>query len=68
MKTESFIRGKNASLDSGNIARGACTLPYARLRDGAQALVPVNIIGNRYVSNGMATGNSVMEACSQVLS
>ncbi|MFT5588243.1 MAG: ribosomal protein S12 methylthiotransferase accessory factor [Bradyrhizobium sp.] len=55
-------------LNSGNIARGICTLPYTRLRDGAQTLIPVNIIGNLYVSNGMAAGNTMMEARSQALS
>ena len=55
-------------LNSGNVARGICALPYTRLRDGAQAYVPVNIIGNLYVSNGMAAGNTMMEARSQALS
>ncbi len=55
-------------LNSGNIARGICTLPYTRLRDGAQTWIPVNIIGNLYVSNGMAAGNTMMEARSQALS
>ncbi|MEO8204237.1 MAG: YcaO-like family protein, partial [Betaproteobacteria bacterium] len=41
-------------LNSGNVARGICALPYTRLRDGAQTWFPVNIIGNLYVSNGMA--------------
>lgn len=55
-------------LNSGNVARGICTLPYTRLRDDAVAYVPVNIIGNLYVSNGMAAGNTMMEARSQALS
>ncbi len=55
-------------LNSGNVARGICALPYTRLRDGAQAYVPVNIIGNLYVSNGMAAGNTVNEARAQALS
>ena len=55
-------------LNSGNVARGICALPYTRLRDGAQAFIPVNIIGNLYVSNGMAAGNTLMEARSQALS
>ncbi|MEB0136657.1 30S ribosomal protein S12 methylthiotransferase accessory factor YcaO [Actimicrobium sp. CCC2.4] len=55
-------------LNSGNIARGICTLPYTRLRDGEQTWIPVNIIGNLYVSNGMAAGNTMMEARSQALS
>ncbi len=55
-------------LNSGNVARGICALPYTRLRDGEQTFIPVNIIGNLYVSNGMAAGNTMMEARSQALS
>jgi ribosomal protein S12 methylthiotransferase accessory factor len=55
-------------LNSGNVRRGICALPYTRLRDGAQTWIPVNIIGNLYVSNGMAAGNTMMEARSQALS
>lgn len=55
-------------LNSGNVARGICALPYTRLRDAAQTYIPVNIIGNLYVSNGMAAGNTMMEARSQALS
>lgn len=55
-------------LNSGNVERGVCALPYTRLRDKAQTWIPVNIIGNLYVSNGMAAGNTMMEARSQALS
>ena len=55
-------------LNSGNAARGICTIPYMRLRDGATALFPVNVIGNIYVSNGMSAGNTMMEARTQALS
>ncbi|MDC8756532.1 30S ribosomal protein S12 methylthiotransferase accessory factor YcaO [Janthinobacterium fluminis] len=55
-------------LNSGNVARGICTLPYTRLRDDSQAYIPVNIIGNLYVSNGMAAGNTLKEARTQALS
>ncbi len=55
-------------LNSGNVERGICTLPYTRLSDGAQTWIPVNIIGNLYVSNGMAAGNTPMEARSQAMS
>lgn len=55
-------------LNSGNVQRGICALPYTRLRDDAQTWIPVNIIGNLYVSNGMAAGNTMMEARSQALS
>jgi ribosomal protein S12 methylthiotransferase accessory factor len=55
-------------LNSGNVSRGICALPYQRLRDASTAYIPVNIIGNLYVSNGMAAGNTMMEARSQALS
>jgi len=55
-------------LNSGNVERGICTLPYTRLRDGAITYIPVNIIGNLYVSNGMAAGNTLKEARTQALS
>lgn len=55
-------------LNSGNVERGICALPYTRLRDGAETWIPVNLIGNLYVSNGMAAGNTLMEARSQALS
>ncbi|SFM04209.1 30S ribosomal protein S12 methylthiotransferase accessory factor YcaO [Rugamonas rubra] len=55
-------------LNSGNVERGICALPYKRLRDDSTAYIPVNIIGNLYVSNGMAAGNTVKEARSQALS
>ena len=55
-------------LNSGNVERGICALPYRRLRDDAITWFPVNIIGNLYVSNGMAAGNTMMEARSQALS
>ena len=54
-------------INSGNGARGICALPYTRLRDGATTYIPVNIIGNLYVSNGMASGNTVNEARAQAL-
>jgi len=55
-------------LNSGNVARGICALPYTCLRDGSTAYIPVNIIGNLYVGNGMAAGNTLLEARSQALS
>ena len=60
--------GVLVDLNSGNVDRGICALPYIRLRDGAKTWIPVNIIGNLYVSNGMAAGNTMLEARSQALS
>lgn len=54
--------------NSGNIERGICALPFSRVSDNETIWVPVNIIGNLYVSNGMSAGNSKEEARAQALS
>lgn len=54
--------------NSGNSERGICALPYRRVSDDETCWFPVNIIGNLYVSNGMAAGNTAAEACTQALS
>ncbi len=54
--------------NTGNAARGICTLPYVRQKDGATVWFPVNVIGNLYVSNGMSAGNTPAEARTQALS
>nr|WP_315219298.1 30S ribosomal protein S12 methylthiotransferase accessory factor YcaO [uncultured Duganella sp.] len=60
--------GVLVDLNSGNAGRGICALPYQRLRDGATAYIPVNIIDNLYASNGIAAGNTVTEARVHALS
>lgn len=55
-------------LNSGNLDRGICAIPYQRLADGETVYFPVNLIGNLYVSNGMSAGNTLMEARTQALS
>ena len=54
--------------NSGNVDRGICAIPYERQRDGESTYIPVNIIGNLYVSNGMSAGNTALEARTQALS
>ncbi|HPY40091.1 MAG TPA: YcaO-like family protein, partial [Thiolinea sp.] len=54
--------------NSGNSERGICALPFTRQRDGVVTWIPVNIIGNLYVSNGMSAGNTPTEARTQALS
>jgi len=54
--------------NSGNRARGICAIPFERQRTGDQVWMPVNIIGNLYVNNGIAAGNTVYEARVQALS
>ncbi|WP_310646580.1 30S ribosomal protein S12 methylthiotransferase accessory factor YcaO [Limnohabitans sp.] len=66
---EGNIDGANlVEFNSGNDARGICAMPYVRQRDGATTYIPVNIIGNLYVSNGMSAGNTAPEARTQALS
>ncbi|MDQ7990799.1 MAG: 30S ribosomal protein S12 methylthiotransferase accessory factor YcaO [Candidatus Dactylopiibacterium sp.] len=54
--------------NTGNLARGICTLPCQRLSDGQTIWMPVNIIANLYLSNGAAAGNTPAEARVQALS
>ncbi len=54
--------------NSGNAERGICALPYTRLSDDQTTYIPMNIIGNLYVSNGMSAGNTKTEARVQALS
>lgn len=54
-------------LQSANPERGICALPFTRHPDQQQVFIPVNIIGNLYVSNGMSAGNSRYEARTQAL-
>ena len=55
-------------LNTGNEEKGICALPYERQSDGETVYIPVNIIGNLYVSNGMSAGNTKEEARVQCLS
>lgn len=54
--------------NSGDGGRGVCAVPYQRLRDGETRYIPINVIGNIYVSNGMSAGNTQHEARVQGLS
>ncbi|MBC7005025.1 YcaO-like family protein [Photobacterium sp. BZF1] len=54
-------------LQSSNMARGICTLPFERQGDSEMVNMPVNIIGNLYTTNGIAAGNSKAEARNHAL-
>lgn len=54
--------------NTGVVERGICALPLTRQSDNKDIYFPVNIIGNLYVSNGMAAGNTQPEARVQALS
>lgn len=54
-------------LQTGNEERGICALPFVRQSDSQTVHIPVNLIGNLYVSNGMSAGNNATEARGQAL-
>ena len=54
--------------NSGNEARGICSLPFERRSDGETVWFPSNLIENLYLSNGMSAGNTLPEAQVQCLS
>ena len=54
--------------NSGNAARGICTIPYTRQSDGSTVYFPSNLIENLFLSNGMSAGNNLQEAHVQCLS
>lgn len=54
--------------NSGNVKRGICAVPYERQSDKSTVYIPVNLIGNLFVSNGMSAGNTKFEARVQCLS
>jgi ribosomal protein S12 methylthiotransferase accessory factor len=54
--------------NSGNAERGICALPYTNAVTNKTYYIPMNVIGNLYVSNGMSAGNTKTEARVQALS
>lgn len=57
-----------ADMNGGGTGKGLCALPYVRQSDGQSVYVPVNMIANLFVSNGMSAGNNREEALVQGLS
>lgn len=63
------LRGSHLyDTNSGNTARGICSLPFVRQSDGEVVYFPSNLIENLYASNGMSAGNTLAEAQVQCLS
>jgi ribosomal protein S12 methylthiotransferase accessory factor len=54
--------------NSGNVARGICSLPFVRHSDKQVIYFPSNLVENLFVSNGMSAGNTLAEAQVQCLS
>jgi ribosomal protein S12 methylthiotransferase accessory factor len=66
---ERELGGSNlVDTNSGNEARGICSLPFQRRSDGETVWFPSNLIENLYLSNGMSAGNTLAEAQVQCLS
>lgn len=66
---EGELRGVHLiDTNSGNSARGICSIPYVRHSDGQTVYFPSNLIENLFLSNGMSAGNNVNEAKVQCLS
>ena len=55
-------------LQSSNMERGICCLPFERQSDKETVYIPMNIIGNLYGSSGISAGNTKTEARTQGLS
>jgi len=67
--SDSELKGSNLiDTNSGNFERGICAVPYLRYSDNKEVYIPVNLIGNLFVSNGMSAGNTKSEARVQCLS
>ena len=54
--------------NSGAGERGLCALPFEQLSTQETVYIPVNVIANIFVSNGMSAGNTAAEAKVQALS
>lgn len=54
--------------NSANSNRGICALPYKKYSTNEIVYIPVNLVGNLFVSNGMSAGNTLYEARVQALS
>lgn len=67
-ETQELTGSECVDFNSGNSARGICTLPFVDVSTNEQVFFPVNILNNLYVSNGMAAGNTLHEARVQALS
>ncbi|WP_159564579.1 30S ribosomal protein S12 methylthiotransferase accessory factor YcaO [Budvicia diplopodorum] len=65
---QSLSASELVDLQSGNAERGICALPFIRQSDLQTVYIPMNIVGNLYVSNGMSAGNNKNEARVQALS
>lgn len=65
---QGLVPAQLADMNGGGTGKGLCALPYTRQSDGETVYIPVNMIANLFVSNGMSAGNNREEAIVQSLS
>ena len=54
--------------NTDSVNKGISALPFRSLSNNQITYFPISLLNNLYVSNGMASGNSPAECCSQALS
>ena len=65
---DNLTASKLFDTNSGAGERGLCALPFEQLSTQETVYIPVNVIANIFVSNGMSAGNTAAEAKVQALS
>jgi ribosomal protein S12 methylthiotransferase accessory factor len=64
----SELRGEDWVDYNSDYTDRVVSLPFVRLEDGKRVYFPINILNNLYVSNGLSSGNTPLEAQVQALS
>ncbi|MDN6320953.1 MAG: YcaO-like family protein [Marinobacter sp.] len=65
---QDLVPAQLADMNGGGTGKGLCALPYVRQSDGETVYIPMSMIANLFVSNGMSAGNNREEAIVQSLS
>ena len=68
LSSEELFLNHLIDLQSSNIERGVCSIPFTNVRNGEIVYFPINLLDNLYASNGMSAGNTEYEALVQGLS
>lgn len=65
---QDLVPAQLTDMNGGGTGNGLCALPYTRHSDGETVYIPMSMIANLFVSNGMSAGNNREEAIVQSLS
>lgn len=68
VNNQDLVPAQLADMNGGGTGKGLCALPYVRQSDGETVYIPMSMIANLFVSNGMSAGNNREEAIVQSLS